>query len=123
MESPELRNEPEIQEDRLKQLESVINTLKLEEYEEFEFEGLEFLLLLFPPEDLGVEGMAWFTKSTHIEGFDIYLLEILSSEDKKAMLFWGVVEAYLQWEGFDVEIAHKYALERQQEFFPQFMEQ
>jgi hypothetical protein len=108
---------PEIKREKLAELWSVISGLKFEDYEEFKFDGKNFLLLFFSPEQKNENGEAWFSASTDIDGVDIYLLQTLPLEEKKKKLFHEVVEAWAQTNGFLGKESHNFALEQEKIFF------
>lgn len=120
IETPEFNRRPEIADEKLRELISILDSLKFEEFEEFDFDGEKFLLQILPPSHLKKkEGGAWFHSSTYIEGIDIYIVKKQAPEMRKRQMFHEVVEARAKGMGFDQDIAHNYALEQEQKFFTQ----
>ncbi len=108
---------PEIKHEKLGELWSVISGLQFEEYEKFEFDGKNFLLLFFSLEQKNENGDVWFSASTEIEGVDVYLLETLAREEMEKKLFHEVLEAWAQSNGFLGKISHDFAVEQEKIFF------
>jgi hypothetical protein len=120
METPEFNRRPEIADQKLKELLSILDSIKFKDFEEFDFDGVKFLLQILPPSHLKKEeGGAWFSSSTYIEGIDIYIVKKQSPETRKRQMFHEVVEARAQGMGFDQDTAHQYALEQEQKIFAQ----
>jgi len=120
MEKMELNHKPEIDEKELNKLLSIIDSLKFEDYEEFEFNGQKFLLQILPVSHLKEEeGGAWFAGSTHIKGIDIYIVKEQPIKERKRRMFHEVIEANAKYKGFDQATANQYAAEQEFKFFDQ----
>src|SRR3989338_2880294 len=107
MENFEKIRQPEINHDAIL---SVINNLSFEHYEQFQYNGVNFLLIFDKEEDSSkeIDGAEYFA-STAIDGFDIYLLETLSREQKKRRIFHEILEIDLLRQGYDTKTAHRIA--------------
>lgn len=118
MREGEKNKQPEID---FKAILNVIDNLELtfDDYEAFEYMGTGFLIIPDDnPESLRESGGAWYINSTAIDGFDIYLQESLSKEQRKRRLFHEVLEINLRdKQGFGQEDAHNIAQAKEQEVF------
>jgi hypothetical protein len=106
---------PELSESKVGQLWEGLGTLDWDGYEEFEFDGVSYLILDFPPDHLDEEGEGWFRPSTHIDGIDVYALETLPPEEKKKRVFHEILEAWAQ--RFSLDQPHDFAIDRERKFW------
>lgn len=98
---------------------------------EFEFNGTEFYLVVTPADVLAEakteDEMADFGKpaeyirSTHINGFDVYLHGTIPEKDRKRMLFHEILECNLVDQNFSEEEAHQITLGEEQRVFGERM--
>lgn len=115
MENLEKIKQPEINAETII---NVIENLKFEDYEQFEYNGTNFLLIFDKegesPQE--VDGVEYFA-STKIDGFDIYLLETLPKKEQKRRLFHEILECNLLGQGLDTRTAHEIATKNEQKIF------
>jgi len=99
----------------------VVNTISFEELEEFNYDGTNFLLMTFTQEELeqnpeNEREDVFFSASTEIDGWDIYILDSLSVEEKKRRIFHEIIECDLISQGFETN-AHTKARQVEEEVF------
>ncbi|MDB5189882.1 MAG: hypothetical protein JWN49_208 [Parcubacteria group bacterium] len=115
IEAPKL---PEI--DRKEAL-SAVQELKMEEGEEFSYNGTDFYLIFISAKEMANsedQSVGSFYASTLIAGFDIYLYEGLSEADKRRVLFHEIIEANLMNRySVNSKLAHETALKLEEEEF------
>ena len=112
----EIKKEPEIFKDEALR---IVNGLKFEDFEDFSFHNINFLIILINKEDIGDSSNQeeiFLSASTATRGFDIYMLDALSVEDKKRRVFHEIIEADLRRQGFGEE-SHKLATKTEVEVF------
>lgn len=106
---------PEI---KSRELLHLINSLPLEHYGQFSFNGVGYTLLFFDKEELEGDDIAWNSASTAIEGGrDIYILETLSEEEKRKKIFHEILESDLYRQGFEMGQCHDIAARVDEEVF------
>ena len=108
----ELEQVPVVRSDEIFKL---VSDIELEEYTPFTFNDSEYQLIWFPKEDLDKDGEAWFSSSTQIDGFDIYILEDLTDKEKRRRIFHEILEADLAKKGFSK--AHEVALAEEEKLY------
>ncbi len=112
----EKTKEPEILKDEALR---TVSNLKFEDFESFSYHNINFLLILVTKEDIsgpGNQEEIFLSASTATRGFDIYMLDTLSIEDKKRRIFHEIIEADLRKQGFG-EGSHELALKTEVDIF------
>lgn len=98
----------------------IVNALKFDDYELFSYEGIHFLIILCRQDEIDSDENkeeVFFAQSTAIDGFDIYVLDSLSTEEKRRRVLHEVIEASLIKQGFDNKTAHGSALKVELDVF------
>lgn len=126
MEKQESIQLPEIKTDKLLGL---LDTLKWEDHYEFEYDGVEFLLIVTDAEELREaekEGTldeygepVEFSASDSVDGFNIYLHDTIPIEKRKRILFHEILEATLARKGFPLDKIHEIASKEENKVFGQ----
>jgi len=126
MEKQENIQLPEIKIDQLLEL---LDTLEWENHYEFEYDGVEFLLIITDTEELQKaekEGtldehgeFAEFSASDLVDGFDIYLHDTIPIGRRKRILFHEILEATLGRKGFPLDKIHEIASREENKVFGQ----
>ena len=110
----ESQSTPEIKLDELKAL---INQVEFESGNVYEFNGIIFNIVMFPEDGLDEDNVdAWYSTSTIVPGYDIYILKTLSIEEKKHRLFHEVLELNLKGQGIPQDQAHALAKVEDQKY-------
>ncbi len=87
---------------------------------EFSFNGSNFFLILTNSTEVArseSDGDAFSSRSTYINGWDLYMYEGLEGEQRMRKLFHEVTECNLIDQGCDGDEAHLLALEIEEEVF------
>jgi hypothetical protein len=114
LESFESQRTPEIKSDELIAL---INRVKFESSNIYEFNGTVFNIIMFPEDGLDENNVdTWYATSEIVPGCDIYILETLSLEEKKHRLFHEVLELNLRDQGMSQYQAHDLAKAEDQKY-------
>ncbi len=126
MEKQESIQLPEI---KIDELLGILDTLKWKDHYEFEYDGVEFLLIITDAEELRKAEKeetldehgepAEFSASDLVDGFDIYLHDTIPAEKRKRILFHEILEATLARKGFPLDKIHEIALKEENKVFGQ----
>jgi len=97
---------------------AAVEQLELANYESFECNGLNYLLILTDRtgEEDNHSPSSRFV-STAIDGSDIYLLESLFDEVKRRHVFYLIAENEFQQQGLEGKISHQLALRAEEDAF------
>lgn len=77
-----------------------------EEHEVFTFGGFDFQIIYLDEGDSDNNQDVFWSASTEIGGYDIYLLESLSDDEKKRRLFHELLEIDLIEQGISADESH-----------------
>ena len=109
---------PEIKVDELL---LTIDKIKWENGYEFSYNGTSYLLFLLTPaeheQNESHEEAEYFASTGGTNGWDIYLLETLSTEKRRKKLFHEIAECNLRDQKFSNAEAHEIALQEEQNLF------
>ncbi len=98
----------------------VLDPLDIADRTTFEFSGITYLVLLMPPlteEDLEAGGFAFYTTSTEIPGYDIYIPEDLRPKVRKIVIAHEISEHEMLRQLIDQEYtASKEAITLEKEY-------
>lgn len=78
----------------------------LEEYKTFSFGGFNFQIIFLDEDDLDADGDIFWSTSTEITGYDIYILKSLSKDIKRRRLFHELLEIDLLQQGVSSDESH-----------------
>ena len=105
---------PELQSEELL---GIIDGMKIQDGEQFTFNGVSYYLCLLNQGEAEHGGEdAFFNASTYIHGYDIYILETLPPEERKRKLFHEILEANITG-NLPSEQAHEIALQEEERIF------
>lgn len=77
-------------------LKTIVDNLEVQHGTIFTYLGKDYYLCFFPKEALTKGEIGWFsTSSNMVNGADIYILETLTEEDKRRVIFHEALEAAL----------------------------
>lgn len=93
----------------------IINSLKFGDHESFTYHGTDFLIILCSQEDIdssaNKEEIVVTQSTIKSGGYDIYILDSLSIDKKRRIVFYEIIKANLLDQGFKEVVAHRLAKE------------
>jgi hypothetical protein len=124
MKNPEVLKNPEFDSSEIL---SFLDSLEVNHCQKFSFGGTNFNLIIISPGDpndpsysesnLNDPEYPFYTQSTLIKGFDIYIPPNLSPEKTKHVLFHEILECNLRNQGFSRDNAHEITVKEGRKFF------
>lgn len=93
---------------------ALIDELKFETFEKFKFNGQDHYIILLKEDEVEGGDIAWFSKSTELDGFDFYISEALTGEKRRRAMFHELLEACCPLDGAE---AHAFALHEEEKIF------
>jgi hypothetical protein len=118
MENIEQSQEPErlIDEEKIIKIFEAVKRKIPQEYEMFEFNDTYYQIIYINRKEITDNVDAFYSASTQIPGFDIYLYKQLSRSEKERRLFHEIIEIEVG-KKIATSDAHKFALEKEEELF------
>jgi hypothetical protein len=115
--SIENRENSRVPDIKIDELLALVRTLQYKHTEQFEYNGTGYLLLFVTKDEMKTDKQegglgldAEYSKSTLINGYDIYVYSGLKGQDRERKLFHEILEANLQDQNFSTNEAHDIAL-------------